>query len=79
MVFHFIEYQSRGGKYFSYYCSYDAQLQQLSKFAHIRPKKKNSRVSANMPKKFKVGRSENLFIFCLIFVCKKKIKDIYWG
>ena len=27
-------------------------------------------VSANMPKKKnRVGRSENLFIFCLIFVC----------
>ena len=26
-------------------------------------------VSANMPKKIRVGKSENLFIFCLIFVC----------
>ena len=34
----------------------------------LRPKK-NTCVSANMPKKIRVGRSENLFIFCLIFVC----------
>ena len=31
--------------------------------------KKNTCVSTNMPKKIRVGRLENLFIFCLIFVC----------
>ena len=31
--------------------------------------KKITCVCANMPKKIRVGRSENLFIFCLIFVC----------
>ena len=34
----------------------------------FRPKK-NIRVSTNMPKKVRVGRSEIFFIFCLSFVC----------
>ena len=39
----------------------------LSASAQIRPKK-NRCVSANMPKKIRVGRSENLFIFLQIFI-----------
>ena len=31
--------------------------------------KKNTYVSANMPKKIRVGRSENLFNFYQIFIC----------
>ena len=34
----------------------------------LRSKKKITCVSANMPEKIRVDRSENLFIFCLIFV-----------
>ena len=37
-------------------------------FEYLRPKK-NTCVAANMPKKIRVGRSENLFIFYLNFVC----------
>ena len=42
-------------------------------------RKKNTRVSTKMLKKIRVGRSENLFIFCLIFVCWKKTENVYWG
>ena len=40
----------------------------IFRYLSVRPKK-ITRVSANMQKKNRVGRSENLFIFCLIFVC----------
>ena len=38
--------------------------------------KKNTCVSANMLKRIRVGRLENIFFFffCLIFVCNKSIK-----
>ena len=36
-------------------------------YSMIRPKKRNTLVSANMTKKNRVGRSENLFIFCPVF------------
>ena len=31
--------------------------------------KRNTRVSTNMPKNIRVGRSEILFIFCQLFIC----------
>ena len=38
----------------------------------IRPK--NTCVSANMPKKTRVGKSENLFIFCQFLFVRKRSK-----
>ena len=42
-------------------------------------KKKKTRVSANMLKKCMVSRSKFFKIFCLIFICYKKIKNVYWS
>ena len=44
----------------------------------LRPTK-NTRVSSNMPKIIKVGRSEILFIFCQLFVCLFQGKIASWG
>ena len=44
----------------------------------LRPKK-ITRVSTNMTRKIRVGRSENLFLFCLFFCLLEKDKNCLLG
>ena len=72
---HFCRFENRMSKAagtFLLYVSIYKVLKYIIQVFLFRPKK--TCFSANMPKKIRVGRSENLFTFCLIFFVRKRSK-----